>query len=72
MAYAWYRRFRPVGVITMLLGLVLLALTLIVTVAAVHDSQLKRQRRFLRVEQKPDFRTPASEVAASGPPHRAG
>jgi hypothetical protein len=35
----------------MLLGLVLLAVTLIITVAAVHDSQVKRRgRRNLRVE----------------------
>jgi hypothetical protein len=36
----------------MLLGLVLLAVTLIITVAAVHDSQVRRKgRRILRVEQ---------------------
>ena len=44
----------------MLLGLVLLAVTLIITVAAVHDSQVRRKgRRILSVEQPASSPVPA-------------
>ena len=47
----------------MLLGLVLLAVTLIITIAAVHDSQVRRKgRRILRLKQSPPASSPAQLI----------